>query len=926
MAREGSSGDLLGLAMTARLGAALLAICCLAQQTLADEVSLGMCYTPYPAKATPDPSQADGVQLPQDDFMSDAAKPLWGPYGRNDLRTIRKLGANHVRMYGNNKDSNHTEFLNYADEVGLKVIAGMSNYPYNQMRGNCNETGLDCYAAVKASYIGNLLRGFTTKHPTIPGAKAYHNALDHFIVINEPDIQLSWEWDKVLDWRSPTAPNGGGWVKGVISAIDGLLDAEKQLNIQPVQGKKLIEFTVTMTFARCNLCIGQDPNTNQTGTARYPSTTRPGLGQMLQLKDGLLNPDKYNYEPRNDLKAFFDTRYFNSLNTGNPWVGNKDRTRPDVACTQGPPGPNETCRDQSVKTLFYDFYLQDFPDTPLYFEEYHSFYQWGYEDTVTDLKDIVAEAKTSRVLRGFNFFEFQLSYGKSEIAEDPGTYFQELFFGLFGLGTYNIMEMDFYGVYTPVQCLAEIYWAAEETKFVPGNNITRAVTEAFGGEGVDGKELCTPNPEIVPLTSVGYASVKTLPDCTAVMEIFVRRVVSAYGGSVPSKDKKRSRKAYLAFIQRFCAMPLPAAAASADALAAPVERRLASDDDAAAVFGSQFAQLNIAVGARPAWAYWPNVATCVADRKSNSYAVGRTVDVICSHYIKYFQCQNVPKKCRKDNWRLADYVLSVYFNEVLSSKDDASPLASCYFNGTAEYLPQSELYEEDLDEDCIVSQDPVTTALTDEGFAAVRRQDKPMKTAAFVMRIIDQYLNATVCNADKLKDLAKDPELSIAELVMDLRESWWICDGNYPESKPCPASGYCPKPMDWWEVALRTLWLQVLLGVLAMCICGACVATCLYARQLPDESADWQKKHLKECATGAMIPQTSLPRVSRDYVEPQILQQSMGQYSLPTPSSYRSGRTLGPAAVPAAMSPHASFQHAQPGYANGVPQVGMRLA
>merc|ERR1712232_330693 len=67
-------------------------------------------------------------------------------------------------------------------------------------------------------------------------------------------------------------------------------------------------------------------------------------------------------------------------------------------------------------------------------------------------------------------------------------------------------------------------------------------------------------------------------------------------------------------------------------------------------------------------------------------------------------------------------------------------------------------------------------------------------------------------------------------------------------AKPCPETGYCPVPLEWWEVALRTLWVQILLGVIAICICAACMGTCVYARQIPDESADWVKQHLKENA------------------------------------------------------------------------------
>ena len=39
------------------------------------------------------------------DYFCDAAEPQWGEVGRGDLRIIRSLGANTVRLYGNDPDS-----------------------------------------------------------------------------------------------------------------------------------------------------------------------------------------------------------------------------------------------------------------------------------------------------------------------------------------------------------------------------------------------------------------------------------------------------------------------------------------------------------------------------------------------------------------------------------------------------------------------------------------------------------------------------------------------------------------------------------------------------------------------------------------------------------------------------------------------------
>lgn len=55
-------------------------------------------YGPVPLKA----AGAGAGLLAQDDWMVEAAKPMWGLKGRDDLGVISKLGANTVRLYGNN--------------------------------------------------------------------------------------------------------------------------------------------------------------------------------------------------------------------------------------------------------------------------------------------------------------------------------------------------------------------------------------------------------------------------------------------------------------------------------------------------------------------------------------------------------------------------------------------------------------------------------------------------------------------------------------------------------------------------------------------------------------------------------------------------------------------------------------------------------
>merc|ERR1719204_78271 len=83
--------------------------------TEAKELIKAISYAPVPCGSAL-------CNLHQDDFMSEAAKPMWGQPGRQDLKIIRQLGANHVRLYGNDPDNNHERFLDEASALGLGVI------------------------------------------------------------------------------------------------------------------------------------------------------------------------------------------------------------------------------------------------------------------------------------------------------------------------------------------------------------------------------------------------------------------------------------------------------------------------------------------------------------------------------------------------------------------------------------------------------------------------------------------------------------------------------------------------------------------------------------------------------------------------------------------------------------------------------------
>eukprot|EP00418_Pyrodinium_bahamense_P046315 CAMPEP_0179189388 /NCGR_PEP_ID=MMETSP0796-20121207/94016_1 /TAXON_ID=73915 /ORGANISM="Pyrodinium bahamense, Strain pbaha01" /LENGTH=388 /DNA_ID=CAMNT_0020893521 /DNA_START=69 /DNA_END=1231 /DNA_ORIENTATION=- len=95
---------------------------------------------------------------------------------------MRLLGANVVRLYGNNADNDHTNFLDEAHIEGLGVLPGMSDYPfYQQVPGNCRDsTDYDCFSQIKPLYLLNLQKGFLamdkTYHPAAQGLEAEKEA------------------------------------------------------------------------------------------------------------------------------------------------------------------------------------------------------------------------------------------------------------------------------------------------------------------------------------------------------------------------------------------------------------------------------------------------------------------------------------------------------------------------------------------------------------------------------------------------------------------------------------------------------------------------------------------------------------------------------------------------------------------------------
>mmetsp|Transcript_122890 Transcript_122890/g.319569 ORF Transcript_122890/g.319569 Transcript_122890/m.319569 type:complete len:1137 (-) Transcript_122890:122-3532(-) len=406
----------------------------------AKEIVKGISYGPMPCKAP--------CVTEQDDFMSEAAKHLWGPRGRADLQIMRQLGANSVRLYGNNPELDHSGFLDEAHKLDLKVSIGISDFPYTQHEGACAFTGMDCFNQIKESYLLNLKTGFLTE------SKTYHPAIREVIVVNEPDLKLG------------LVP--AQFTKGVISAIDGILEAEKEAGVVGTP----INLTVAYSFGICLPCTLGD--------------SRPALGQMLHLQEAIHDPLKYGYQPRNDLVTFFYTRFSNSFNTANP--------------------------ADSVKAEFLDHYEQHFPNTPVTIQEYNP----PHFDLSDDLPKIIKMAENSTLLTGISFFEFQIRYDKGG---------SEMDFGMFGLGDAVLASMPYFGKNFSIYCLTP------QDSETSGTSIPDAVAVVYGGAAIDVSDLCVVNPLSVTLDQAGYLEVLSQKR-TSQMSLFVERVINHMGATV----------------------------------------------------------------------------------------------------------------------------------------------------------------------------------------------------------------------------------------------------------------------------------------------------------------------------------------------------------------------------------------------------------
>jgi len=598
--------------------------------------------------------------------MADDAKPLWGARFRGDLQVMKALGANHVRLYGNNPANSHANFLNEAAATGLKVIIGMSDYPYTQAADNCGfTTGFDCYSQVKAQYLENLKKGLL-----VDGR--YNPALAEVIVINEPDLKL------------PGIDQPKGWTKGIISAIDGMLDAEKEMGVTG----PLVNFTATFSFGVCGLCEAIKDQLGLTAGEAPP----PGLGQMAELRAAMLEPQTMvGYTPKNNLAKFYNERFSNSFNTANP--------------------------AKDIATMFMPDYITLFPSVPVSIQEYHKPDLAMSQEA--DLKEIVKLAEDTELLRGISFFEFQVRYDKGGTEAD---------FGMFGLSdNFTFATWTYFGDEVHAFCLTPVYDQS-------GKPLSSAVAAAFGGPGVDYDTLCIPDPAKVNLDQVGMVQISAQGSDSR-MAVFVGRVVKHMGGMTQDQS----------------------------GLVATAQPFVGSVGNGTA---RSFQELVDELGKYPSWASWDAEATCSADRNALAGQVAVEFGWVCGHFAG-LNCSDIPAQCTGDIWTQADYMFSMYYNE-----NGGNPFKNCFFGGTAIF--ENSMTYGAISSPCLVSKNPLFSALTNDGYQLVLSNKDPGQTVLYMRRVAIE-LGGQVTDEAAAEALGAAPPATLALLEAALKEGAWVC-------------------------------------------------------------------------------------------------------------------------------------------------------
>jgi len=348
-----------------------------------------------------------------EDMLQIAYSKEWGAQGRDDLLTISRLGANTVRLYhslGENVKHDHGGFLDHAQEVGLNVMAGYHTY------GSCPM--FDCFDAWKAATLQGYKYGFKNSD-----GNGWHPAISTLILLNEPDFFGGF----------PECQPAGAWcrVKAALSALDGVLAAEREANVSAGR----VNLTGTWSFGMMPSIDGSEPG--------------PGMFGFQDMVVGIADPSLAKYQPRSTQKQLedaFKNRWIHGVNTQAPWG--------------------------FVKAVIANNYK--WSGTPWFIGEYGANGQL-FDVIKGDLVDMQRTAEQDPDFLGAAFFQFQTADFKGG---------PELNFGLFRLGAQTLFTItppcdiglpDCHRTW-PVRCLTP------DLSFLPGTmgHRAQAVAAAWG--------------------------------------------------------------------------------------------------------------------------------------------------------------------------------------------------------------------------------------------------------------------------------------------------------------------------------------------------------------------------------------------------------------------------------------------------------------
>lgn len=169
----------------------------------------------------PSPSDYTSVPPPpkygDTDFANDDFAALWGASGRDDLKTIKGLGCNTVKMYTIGHPApngywkrNHKSFLNHAKALGLSVILPISNY-----------------------FIGEDRKNRTSRPPNPLDIKSMvFDIVAEVYADGTPGSAVMWAIGNEYD-LIPNGANGFFQASDIATVASYIIAAENRLNIKP---------------------------------------------------------------------------------------------------------------------------------------------------------------------------------------------------------------------------------------------------------------------------------------------------------------------------------------------------------------------------------------------------------------------------------------------------------------------------------------------------------------------------------------------------------------------------------------------------------------------------------------------------------------------------------------------------------------------